>query len=168
MAGDAVTLITWWEWLSWVAQVIETGIVVPLAGVAIWQLILQRQATQDQVRATFNQTFATIVSWVQAEEIRESRRLLFEFEDTLRTRQVDHWEREWVQAADRVSQAFNSVAIIALRDPQLNEGWIQPTRHVIVRIWKIVEPRILARRMQENDAGLWLEFEQLAGMASKF
>jgi hypothetical protein len=45
-----------WEWWSWVAQVVETIVVVVLAPVALWQLALQRKAMVDQATATLHQT----------------------------------------------------------------------------------------------------------------
>jgi len=68
------------EWCSWLAQIVETIVVVVLAPIAFWQLSLQRRATLDQATATLHQTIATIISWVQAEEVRRSRKALFDLE----------------------------------------------------------------------------------------
>lgn len=147
-----------WEWWSWVAQVVETVIVVLLAPVAVWQLFLQRSAT-------LHQTVATIISWVQAKEVRESRGLLFDLEDTknISGLPADKWDPQWKQAADQVSQSFNSAALVARQDPRLQDIWIRPTRRAIINSWKIVQPRVQERRQQQTD--LWQEFEWLARKA---
>ena len=154
-----------WEWWSWVAQVVETIVVVVLAPVALWQLALQRKATVDQATATLHQTIATIISWVQAEEVRESRRLLFDLEDKrkISTLPADQWDEQWKRAADRVSQSFNSAAIVARQDLRLQDIWIWPTRRAILKSWTIAQPRILERRAEAPD--LWKEFEWLASKA---
>lgn len=157
-----------WEWWSWVAQVLETVVVMLLAPVALWQLWLQRKATLDQATATLHQTIAIIISWVQAEEIREGRRLLFDLEDkqAISKLPVDQWKEEWKQAADRVSQSFNSAAIVAQQDPRLQEIWIRPTRRAILKSWEIAQPRIRERRSDLAD--LWREFEWLAKKAKEY
>lgn len=52
------------DWGFW-SQVV----VVAFVPFALWQFFLQRRATIDQAGATRVQTIATIISWVQAEEI---------------------------------------------------------------------------------------------------
>jgi hypothetical protein len=154
-----------WEFYSWVAQVIETVVVVALAPVAVWQFILQRKTTGDQTTATLNQIIATIISWVQAEEIRASRHLLYTNETELSISRLSakKWKDDWKQAADRVSQAFNSAAIVAQQDTRLQRIWMLPTKNAILKTWSIVQPRIHERRQEEP--GLWREFEWLAKTA---
>jgi hypothetical protein len=134
-----------------------------------WKVEFQelRKAAQEQASTTLHQTIATIISWVQAEEIRQSRRLLYDLEKTKAISRLpaDQWEEEWKQAADRISQAFNSAAIIAKLDPRLQEIWIRPTRRAILTSWSIVKPRLEERRKEEGD--LWKEFEWLADVAKK-
>ena len=153
------------EWWSWLAQIIETIVGLVLLPLAVWQLSLQVKATRDQTRATLLQTIATVISWVQAEEIRQSRRLLFELESTdkISSLPINKWQEEWKQAADRVSQCFNSAAIVAQQDARLQDIWIHPTRQAILKSWTIAQPRILERRAQEEH--LWKEFEWLAEKA---
>ena len=149
------------EWWSWIAQVGETLFVIVLAPFAVRQFYLQRKATLDQ-------TLATIISWVQAEHIRESRKLLFDLEDKkgISRLPISQWDEDWKQAADRVSQAFNSAAIIAQQDRRLQNIWIGPTRRAILQSWEIAQPRIRQRREQLSD--LWQEFEWLAGKAKQY
>ena len=118
-------------------------------------------------KATNLQTFATIISWINANDIRESRRLLYHLEETqsISARSIDEWEEEWRQAADRASQAFNNAAIVALSDSPLHEQWIHPTRRAIVKTWHIVQPRVMERREEQSD--LWKEFESLATKATE-
>jgi len=150
------------EYWSWVGQVIETAFVVVLAPFAIWQLKLQVKATKDQTRATRIQNFATIISWVQAEDIRQSRGLLFDLEkkQKISTLPIDRWDEEWKQAADRVSQCLNSAAMIAQQDSRLESMWVVPARDMILRSWTIAQPRIRERRKEEGD--IWKEFDWLA------
>ena len=124
-----------------------------------------KRAAEDQVNVTLYQTIATVISWVQAEEIRESRRLLFEMEDSkaISERPAEEWKDEWKQAADRVSQAFNSAAIVVKQDERLQDAWVRPTRRAILKSWWIAKPRILERRKQAED--LWQEFDWLAERA---
>lgn len=165
LGGTSMMSLEWW---ALVGQVVQTVVVVLLAPVAVLQLFLQRKATRDQANATLHQTIATIISWVQAHDIRESRRQLFEWEDKKAISQIpiDQWQEDWKQAVDRVSQAFNSAAIVAKQDRRLQEVWIKPTRRAILRSWKIAEPRLRERRKQIHD--LWEEFEWLAKKAKEY
>lgn len=168
--GIVLAFLLWakeWNWWSQFGQVVETAVLVVVVPGALWQLWLQLKATEDQASATLLQTIATIISWVQAEEIRQSQRLLYDLEesDKISTLSADKWKPEWKQAADRVSQSFNSAAIIAEQHPKIQDIWIRPARRTILTSWKIAQPRIEERRKQESDLSLWKEFEWLAGKA---
>lgn len=127
-----------------------------------------QKAAQDQISTTLHQTVATVITWVQSQEIRESRRLLYDLEDerAISLLPAEQWDARWKQAADRVSQAFNSAAIIAKQDQRLQEIWIRPTRRAILRSWHIAQPRIRERRKQQDD--LWQDFDWLAKKAREY
>lgn len=135
-----------------------------------WKVAFQdlQRTTQDQVRVTLQQTIATVISWVQAEEIRASRHLLFEAEDSQRISRlpVEQWKQDWRQAADRVAQAFNSAGIVVQQDERLQKAWVRPTRRAILKSWWIAQPCIRERRKEQND--LWQEFDWLAEKARRF
>jgi hypothetical protein len=156
-----------WQLISQFAQVIQTLVVFVLAPFALWQLWLQKKATQQQSDATLSQTTATIISWVQAQEIRESRGLLYRLDEKLKIseRNGKRWKEEWNQAADSVSHCFNSAAIVVQQDLRLEKVWVQRTKPIIRRTWKIVQPRILMRRIEIPD--LWKDFEWLAKRAEE-
>lgn len=151
--------------VPWLAQLFKS---LELPGGWKFEFQELRKVAQDQANTTLHQTLATIISWVQAEEIRQSRGLLYDLERTQTISKLppDRWEEEWKQAADRVSQAFNSAAIIAKLDPRLQKVWISPTRRAILRSWRIVKPRVEERRKEEGD--LWQEFDWLAEAARKY
>lgn len=156
-----------WEWWSWIAQVVETIVVLLLAPVAIWQLSLQIRAARAQELATLHQTFATIVSWIEAEDVRASRRLLFDTEDArgISRLPVSQWEQDWKQAVDRVSSTLNAAASVVRLDPRLWDMWALPSRRLILKSWEIAEPRIRQRRAEAGSATLWADFEWLAQRA---
>lgn len=151
-----------WGFWSQVGQVIQTGMVVVLLPMVLRQFFLQ-------VKSTRVQTISTVISWVQAEEIRESRRLLYtlEREKSISRLPAKEWEETWKLAADRVSQCFNSAAIITLLDPSLEKLWVEKTKSVIPTMWNIVQPRIRERREMAKDQNLWQEFGWLAERATE-
>ena len=166
LAIDAITIVLFvTAFLPWLAPIFKS---LELPGGWKFEFQELRRAAQDQASVTLHQTIATIISWVQAEEIRESRRLLFDLEDkqAISKLPADQWQEEWKQAADRVSQAFNSAAIVAHRDERLEEIWIRPTRRAILKSWWIAQPRIRERRKQVDD--LWQQFEWLAKKAEEY
>ncbi len=124
-----------------------------------------RKAAQDQVSTALHQTVATVITWISAEEVRQSRKVLFDLDDQRMICRVppDQWDSLWKDAADRTSQAFNSAGIIAKQDPRLQDIWIRPTRRAILKSWHIAYPRIQERRKQQAD--LWQDFEWLAQKA---
>jgi len=134
--------LPWWS--SW-AQIVGT-IVIPVGlGLAIRQIRLQTDANLVQ-------TLATVISWVQADSVRESRRLLLDLEKNLRisTWPAHRWQPKWKDAADRVSSTFNSAALVAQRDARLQKVWIRPTRRAILLSRHVVQPRIEERRKEEG------------------
>lgn len=118
-------------------------------------------------KASHDQTIATIVTWVQAEDIRQSRSFLYDLEETEQISRIPgvEWKEEWSKAGDQVCHSFNSAAIIAGLDPALQESWVRPMRRAIILSWHIVRPRIDERRKDQAD--LWEGFEWLANEARK-
>ncbi len=105
------------------------------------------------------QTVATIISWVQDEKVRESRRILYGLEGVL----YDQWTEDWKQAADRASQAFNSAGLLLRGDLVvrfLSRRWWRATRPLVRRTWVIVKLRVEERQKQEPN--VFKEFEWLA------
>ena len=143
------------ELLSEIATIFAGFIGLPIA---IRQLILQSSATHAQ-------TLATVISWVQDEQIRSDREKLYDLEKVLSEISIDEWEEESKKIAGRVSQCFNSAAIVVRMDKKLQVLWVCKTRKVITRTWKIVKPLIDERRKKEPD--LWENFEWLYGEAEK-
>lgn len=151
--------------IPWIAELFKA---VEMPGGWKFEFQELRKATQDQANTTLHQTVATIISWVQAEDIRNSRRVLYQLQKEKNIKELpgDKWQEEWQQHADRVGQSFNSAAIIAKLDERLQEIWVRPSRRPILKSWLITNPRIVERRQKET--GLWNEFEWLAETARRY
>ena len=125
------------------------------------------------------QTVGAILSSAQDEDIRQARGLLFAAEDKhgiskLRCTDdpnTDEWQTDWKQAADRVSQNWNSVAFLLRIDPVarfLISSYIKGTRRTILKSHFIAQPRIRQRRDTSpgGQSDLWQDFDWLAKKAA--
>lgn len=171
LAIDAVTVtLLLIAVVSWLAPSLAPSFKsVEIPGGLKFELRELQRTAQQQSEVTSHQTIATVLTWVQAEHIRESRGVLYKLEEarSISTLPAEQWEEHWKQAADRVSQAFNSAGTIAKLDPSLHEAWIRPARRSILRSWNIAQPRIEERRHEEGEY-TWEDFKWLAEKARTY
>lgn len=113
------------------------------------------------------QIFSTIIGWVQAEEIRETRGRLYLLVEDSSSRdgeKKEYLEGLYKQDAYRVGYVYNNVALV-LRNPLLflsKKSFLRHHSKPIYLCWCITKNQIEARRVENKTDDLGDDFDWLA------
>jgi len=125
---------------------------------------LQREVHEARI-STYAGAYKAIVEILQAEEIRDARRYLFE---NLEKKPFDAWSKEDKKEAEKICHTYDSVG------QMVRYGFIP--KHYVVdswgaslrRSWAIILPLVFEYRQLTNSAEIWDDYEWLAKEAKPF
>ena len=125
---------------------------------------LQRELHQARI-STYAGAYKDIVDILQAEEIRTSRRYVFE---NLEKKSFESWNDEDKREAEKVCHTYDSVGQMVrygfLPKHYVVDSWGASLR----RTWAITMPLVYEFRRQNNAAEIWDDYEWLAKEAKPF
>lgn len=140
-----------------VASVSTAVIALVAASLVVWQIAEMR-------RATYAAAFKALHDMLQAEELRQDRRLVMTH---LRNRPVASWTDDEIVRAERVCASYDSVGIMCrmrlVPVDLVADTWCDSIRNS----WNVLRPLVEKHRSDRGAPEFWSEFQRLAGRANE-
>ena len=143
------TTILWTQVQAWAT--IGTGVVLAVTLIVVFRQLGSSGKAQEL------QGFIQVVDWLQREEIRKARRIVYELENTdlLYWGTADKWEVE------KVCYNFDVVGDM-IKKRLIKKRVVDNWEFNIKRCWRIVKPMVEKYREDRKFPRLWEYFEWMA------
>ena len=144
-----------WTVITSISTLVASIVIIVTALIAVYQL-------REMKRATVAQAFSTILSQLQASEVREARKTLIQINET----DFSKWTPEQIQRAEIACNTYDCIAILLRRRVIDSKMVTAEWRTSITRCWEHAAPMVAAYR---NDRGIdfWNDFEWLYGITKR-
>ena len=130
----------------------------------ITAFILRSQVSEMR-KATYADAYKAAVDILQADDVREARKIVFRY---LTDKPLEQWNEEEKDIAEKVCSTYDLVGLMVregmLPEKFIVDGWGASLR----KSWRILSPMIVSYRAQRNSLELWDDYERLAKEAEKF
>jgi hypothetical protein len=156
------------EWIMAIASVVTAVFTVIMAFTGICSVFIVFVGAvfglvqlNELKRANIGQSYATLLSHVQNEEIREARGIVFKLEK----KSLDEWEDEELRAAAKVCHTYDAVGQMVrhklLPKDMIISSWGPSLRNS----WLILRPLMHKYRKDYDAEEIWDDYEWLAKQA---
>lgn len=116
-------------------------------------------------RTTLAQSYGVAREILQAEEVRQARKTIFEL--GLRGKKIKQWNKTEIKSAEIVCHTYDSVGQMVRNNLLKRKIIIDSWGHSIRRSWTILEPLVQKYRLEWNSPAVWDDFEWLAKISEK-
>lgn len=144
--------------LAEIANIVSAIILLVTAIIMAFQI-------REMRRATYATTFKAIYDMLQAEDIRNARKIVL---NKLADKPFESWTDEEKKVAEKVCSNYDAVGII-MRNGLIPVKFIADSwGYSLRRTWRILSPMVASYRMQRNSKEFWDDYEWLAEQAAKY
>lgn len=148
-----------WVAISDIVKVLDWGTLANIAVVfSVYFIVRQLKETQ---RTTQAQTYTTVLSHLQNEEVRRARRVVFR----LKWKSPKDWSREEIDAAEIVCHTYDAVGQMVQHEFLSKEMILKNWGYSLRKSWPILSPLIKEYRRRRDACELWDDYERLAKTA---